>query len=208
MGNRPSGQTFAEGANPELFGIGVQREGIPGDLGESGRIGDNTDDPAAQINWAEELEVSIQTVLDAATSWKFVKDRIVKTLSPGQTLAKEITRKLLKQRGVNQAEEIFRSGKIRDEVLMILDGFFEETNNEEEKHNVESYLREQLTRGWYVSLKDTRNKFKDLNPEKLKELYSPFKKRFLLLPDVPEHNNIVYSVSAAKKNKSNSVWIR
>jgi len=197
MGNRVTVEQLSS-LNPEDTSVGV-RKFKQGELSHGELLGLQDDDPAPQINWSEELLNSVKMVLDAATSWNAVKEKIQQRLPNGKLLHNEICRKLLKQRGVNKAEEIIKTGKIRDEVLRILDTFYDEVAFEDEKKDIENFLNSQLNRRWYISLKDTIRRFPESNTEIVSEAYAPFKKKFLLLPDVPEHNNIVYSVVAAKQ---------
>jgi len=155
------------------------------------------------IDFQKELLDAIEAIIEAASSWKKIKDKLKASLPPGKTLHDEVTRKLLKERGFGKAEEIFRGGKLQPEVLGILDRLNDEENQKETTHEIAPFLESELARGWYISERDLQRKF---NPkfiitkeDAIRSVYATYRKKFLLLPDVPNHHNIVYSVSTSPK---------
>jgi len=161
-------------------------------------------DLQVDINFENELQNSIQAIIDGASSWKKVKDKLKENLPPGKTLHGEVTRKLLKERGAGKAEEIFRGGMLRKEVLNLLDKLLVADNTKEAEAEIAPFLENELKRKWYISQRDVNKKFnpkmRETKEEAINAVYARFKKQFLLLPDVPDHNNIVYSVSSCEAN--------
>eukprot|EP00494_Astrolonche_serrata_P029755 UN30022 len=160
------------------------------------------------IDWAGQLESSIKAILDAAKSWDKIKKKVEQDLQSGTTLEGEITRRLLKQKGLDQAEFLFknRNGQIKKDVLAILDAFNDETDDKFSQDSVAKFLKHELkTKGWYISCRETLLRFKDINPTIVKNCYSEYKHKFQMLADVPEHSNIVYSVTSAGGGRSNLI---
>lgn len=159
---------------------------------------------AVDINFENELSMSIQSIIDGASSWKKVKDKLNAGLPPGKTLHQEVTRKLLKERGVGKAEEIFRAGNLRKEVLALMDRLLVAENTKDTEAEITPFLEGELRKGWYISERDVQKKFnpktRETKEEAIRNVYAQFKKKFLLTPDVPEHTNIVYSVSSCQEN--------
>jgi len=156
------------------------------------------------INFENELQSSVQSIIEGASSWKKVKDKLKEKLPPGKSLHGEITRKLLKERGAGKAEEIFRGGMLRKEVLNLMDRMLVADNAKEAEADITPFIENELKRKWYISERDVNKKFnpkmRETKEEAIRAIYARFKKQFLLLPDVPDHNNIVYSVSASEEN--------
>jgi len=189
MGN----DTSKQGSGEEPVGAPRSKQGEPSHA-----------DLEVDINFETELQTSIQAIIDGASSWKKVKDKLEEKLPAGKTLHQEVTRKLLKERGAGKAEEIFRGGMLRKEVLGLMDRMLVAHDTEGASAEITPFLEEQLKRAWYISERDVNKKFnpkmRETKEEAIRNVYARYKKRFLLLPDVPDHNNIVYSVSSCGEN--------
>lgn len=194
MGNSPykPGEEYGEGT-------GAHGEGQMQKEGEKSH--GNLDD-VVNFEYFQQLQEDIKNVLDAAKSWNKVKQQIIATLEPNQTIEEVVTKKLVKVKGPDKVEEIWRKGGLRREVFPILEDLHDATQKDGAEKLIKPFLQKELEKGWYISLRDVKQKYqsKEITAENCKEIYNLFKKKFLLLPDVPMHNNIVYSVAAATTN--------
>lgn len=198
MGNKP-GHGWPSEQEDAQGGVGVHNRLVQGEPSHGDLGGSNVD-----IDFERELQTSIHDIISAASSWRKVREKLEETMPQGTTLAKEVCRKMLKERGAGKAEEIFRGGNLRREVMSLLDRMLEAANTRDTEMEIAPFLDTQLQKGWFISERDIQKKFnpqyRETKEEAIRNVYASFKKRFLLLPDVPEHNNIVYSVSSAKSS--------